>query len=88
MNRRNIVPFIGFLLLAVMLCPSAGSAYYLKMTSPPDVDKSYPNNTCWLATAANMLAGAGYGVSSPITTPQGRAMYIYGQLVEEFGQIE
>jgi hypothetical protein len=36
---------------------------YMKMTPPPDADKAFlaGNNSCYLATAANMLAGAGYG---------------------------
>ena len=36
---------------------------YLKMNPPPDADKPNPANdlSCWLATASNMLAGAGYG---------------------------
>jgi hypothetical protein len=54
--------------------------------SPSDVDKSAHGHgstyTCWLATAANMLAGAGYGTGS---TMQARADNIYNQLVAHFG---
>lgn len=59
---------------------------YMKMDPPPDVDKSAHGHTgtdtCWLATAANMLAGAGYGIGS---TVQARADNIYNQLVAHFG---
>ncbi len=59
---------------------------WLKMDPPPDVDKSAHGHinmgTCWLATAANMLAGAGYGNGA---TVQLRADGIYTQLVAKFG---
>ncbi len=56
---------------------------YLKLKSPADVDKATFGHedqpTCAYATAANMLAGAGYGGSGPI---QARAEKIYGDLAE------
>ena len=59
---------------------------WLKMDPPPDVDKATHGHvgspTCWLATAANMLAGAGYGNG---TTVQQRADSIYTQLVANYG---
>jgi hypothetical protein len=63
---------------------------YIKMTDPPDVDKKAhgdpenENPTCWLAAAANMLAGAGYGTGANV---QARADNIYTQLVNnpDFG---
>lgn len=71
--------------LAVVLGLTAGAwADWQRMANPPDVDKDYPNMTCWLATAANMLAGAGYGVGDPYD-PQARAEAIYQQLVAQFG---
>ena len=55
------------------------------MDPPPDTDKVTPiasnDNSCWLATAANLLAGAGYGNG---TTVQARAKEIYDQLVIQF----
>lgn len=59
----------------------------------PDVDKpGLPNpnpndQSCWLASAANVLAAAGYGspaVGFP-NTPQNRADNIYNQLVAKLG---
>lgn len=59
---------------------------YMKMDPPPDVDKSahghVGTDTCWMATAANMLAGAGYGNGN---TVQARADDIYTQMVNNFG---
>ncbi len=59
---------------------------YMKMDPPPDVDKAshghVGTDTCWQATAANMLAGAGYGSGN---TVQDRADEIYGELVAHFG---
>jgi hypothetical protein len=57
---------------------------YMKMNPPPDADKVFlaGNNSCYLATAANMLAGAGYGNGA---TVQARANDIYGQLIANFG---
>jgi hypothetical protein len=85
--------FILFLLLTFLLVTCTG---YQKMTPPPDVDKGAPaptvpctpgsaivDNSCWLATAANILAGAGYGTGS---TVQQRAEEIYGELVAHFGK--
>jgi len=60
------------------------TANYRKFASPPDVDKAFTanNNSCWLATAANMLAGAGYGTGN---TMQARANNIYNQLTAHYG---
>lgn len=74
-----------FLLLVILLCANA-SANYIKMFPPPDVDKATWGHTgtlsCWLATAANMLAGAGYGVGKSV---QQRADDIYNDLVVHYG---
>ena len=66
----------------------AGSAFADWQRSPAsDVDKEFlwnsvdppsPDNSCWIATAANMLAGAGYGNGATI---QERAEDIYGDLI-------
>lgn len=58
---------------------------YRKMNPPADADKPGgvgTDNSCYLATAANMLAGAGYGDG---TNLQARADDIYGDLTAQFG---
>ncbi len=67
-----------------MILLSFTSCTYMKMSPPPDTDKAFlnNNNSCYLATAANMLAGAGYGNG---TTVQERAEDIYGTLTDHFG---
>lgn len=57
------------------------SCIYMKMKPPADADKPTlaGNNSCWLATASNMLAGAGYGDGNTI---QARADDIYGELTD------
>ncbi len=80
----------SFILTALLLCFCSLSmpvvAEYMKMDPPPDVDKAAHghagSNSCWLATAANMLAGAGYGVG---VTVQQRADNIYNQLAAHYG---
>jgi len=56
----------------------------MKMNPPADADKAFlaGNNSCYLATAANMLAGAGYGNGA---TLQARTDDIYGDLTANFG---
>jgi len=71
--------------VAMLLAPASALCGYRKIDQPPDVDKDFENNTCWLATAANMLAGAGYGHSCGNDSVQVRARYIYDQLVAHFG---
>jgi len=74
--RRVLVCAFVFLATARVFCPP-----YMKMNPPPDVDKTWPianDNSCWMATAANMLAGAGYGDG---TTVQARANDIYQDLI-------
>lgn len=69
--------------LAIAVLLSTACAY-MKMNPPPDADKTFVagNNSCYLATASNMLAGAGYGNG---TTVQTRATGIYNQLITQFG---
>ena len=71
---------IPFVILAVLCGSCCCISVYMKMNPPPDADKAFltGNNSCWLATAANMLAGAGYGTGN---TVQERADEIYGELV-------
>ena len=87
--RANNVPPAAVRLIAVALAIGllhATSPAYLKMDPPPDVNKAAPitfaDNSCWQATAANMLAAAGYGTG---TTVQTRAQGIYNQMTAHFG---
>jgi len=75
--------WIRFAFVGVALSMSNGCAY-MKMNPPPDSDKTFlaGNNSCYLATASNMLAGAGYGNGA---TVQARATDIYGDLIANFG---
>jgi len=72
------------LLASVVLLVVSTSCIYMKMNPPPDADKPSltGNNSCYLATASNMLAGAGYGNG---TTVQARADDIYSQMTNHFG---
>jgi hypothetical protein len=84
--RKSSVIYLVCAVAVIALFVTAGTAAdYMKLNPPPDVDKEFINNSCWLAAAANMLAGADYGYSSGQTDVQLRAEYIYGQLVGEFG---
>ncbi|MBN2291046.1 MAG: PEP-CTERM sorting domain-containing protein [Pirellulales bacterium] len=59
----------------------------------PDVDKNPANapppplvdNSCWMAAASNLLAGAGWGLSTQ--TPQQNADAIYGHMTSHFNII-
>ena len=62
-----------------LCCGPGMAADYLKLIPPPDANKPYTASdaSCWLATAANVLAGAGYGTGA---TVQVRADEIYNEL--------
>lgn len=81
---RKINPYFYVIVLCLSVLSSSALATYMKMDPPPDVDKAFlgGNNSCWLATAANMLAGAGYGNGD---TVQKRADDIYSDLVAHYG---
>jgi hypothetical protein len=70
--------------VAVLLSLTAPAAPaqgpYLKIDPPPDANKQCfgCDASCWLAAAANMLAGAGYG--SDGLSVQDRADEVYQQL--------
>jgi hypothetical protein len=85
-NSRTLGTVILLMLLVFCLAGVAARADWLKMDPPPDVDKKTHGHTnkptCWLATAANMLAGAGYGTGSTVQT---RADAIYNQLITNYG---
>ena len=75
----------------VLTCGLISSAVLgdVVLNPPPDVDKPFVSNpslpndmTCWMATASNMLAGAGYG--SGLST-QARADDIYADMVAQWG---
>ena len=91
-NSRKLI----LCLLTVCVPVFFGSCKYMKMDPPPDVDKGPPapavscsgtgtpvDNSCWMATASNMLAGAGYGTG---TTVQARAEEIYDEMVANYGK--
>ncbi len=64
--------------------PLMSSCGYLSINPPPDAEIAFPegNNASWLTSAANMLAGAGYGEGNNI---QDRAQNIYYDLEAQFG---
>jgi hypothetical protein len=61
--------------------PATPVTPYMKMDPAPDSDKTLPvphgDNSCWIHTASNMLAGAGYGNGS---TVQDRATDIWNDM--------
>jgi len=70
--------------VAGLLLTLCASCIYMKMDPPPDADKNplANNNSCYLATASNMLAGAGYGTGN---TVQARADDIYAGMIAQYG---
>lgn len=89
MNVKSILIALGLLLLCNSLL-LAQLPPYQKIYPAPDTNKvgvppspSIPGDgSCWQATAANMLAGAGYGNGA---TVQARAADIYADLNAQFG---
>jgi hypothetical protein len=85
-SLHSILIYLSTLIVYIAAVSSA-AADYLKMNPPPDVDKIDHNDwnginykpTCWVATAANMLAGAGYGDGN---TVQKRADEIYDEICD------
>ncbi|MBS3771660.1 MAG: hypothetical protein V5A59_09375 [Bacteroidales bacterium] len=79
-GRPEIAAVIPALVMVFLLT----SCIFMKMNPPADADKAFlpGNNTCYLATAANMLAAAGYGDGA---TLQARSEDIYGDLTGQFG---
>jgi hypothetical protein len=66
--------------------PAVPVAPYMKMNPPPDSNKPLPppsnDNSCYMHTAANMLAAAGYGTG---TTVQARVDDIWTDMNAHFG---
>ena len=85
-NKSLVCSTLTLIIFISAIFTVNASADWQKMDPPPDVDKrthGHSNtSTCWLATAANMLAGAGYGTG---VTVQQRADSIYNQLVSAHG---
>jgi hypothetical protein len=80
---RSLALLLVAVVLAILASPALASADWQKMDPPPDVDKPEGHEcTCWLATAANMLAGAGYGDGANV---QQRAVDIYNELFAYWG---
>jgi hypothetical protein len=88
---RGLIGIVCVLTLTLVSCAS-----YMKMDPPADVEKGPPaptapcnpgdaiiDNSCWMATASNMLAGAGYGTGGTI---QARADDIYADMVANYGK--
>jgi hypothetical protein len=73
-------------IILVVLGLASASCTYMKMAPPPDADKAFlpGNDSCYLATASNLLAGAGYGTGD---TVQARTDEIYGEMIAEFGVV-
>lgn len=93
---KNLICSSNFFLLLLIPLLLISCTGYQKMSPPPDLDKGAPaptvpcnpgepivDNSCWLATAANMLAGAGYGTGSTVNQ---RSEEIYAELVNHFGK--
>jgi hypothetical protein len=74
------------LLIVVLAFLTSSCIPYMKMNPPPDSDKPFPvasnDYSCWLHTASNMLAGAGYGNGN---TVQDRANDIWGNMNAHYG---
>lgn len=91
LNQRSFRTVFQLLFLGGLLLVLLGSSCtYMKMLPPADIDKRLPadpatgwDNTCWMATAANMLAGAGYGTG---TTVEARSEDIYADMVAHYGK--
>jgi len=70
-----------FVLTTVLLVAGQVLGDWLMTNNPPDVDKAEHGHgnkpSCWVTSAADMLAGAGYGDGS---TPQQRADEIYNEM--------
>lgn len=82
--NMNRAMFVLPLVMWGVFCADV-DANYMKIDNPPDVDKLDRNgdgiwpddgdNSCWLASAANILGAAGYGNS----------IAIYSELIGNFG---
>ena len=82
----------GFLRIAACTCiclllaaaPAAAQQYDVYKNGVPDVDKPAPDQTCWINSAANVLAGGGWGTGA---NAQARAVGIRSDLTAHFGTV-
>ena len=83
MNMSRVKRLILLSAIAGLCLTTAVFGDWMKVADPPDVDKDEPGEfyDCWLVTAANMLAAAGYGTKS---TVQARAEEIFEQLQDKY----
>jgi hypothetical protein len=79
MSPQRTAVILCALALALFVSQSVALGQYIKHDPPPDANKPVTGAdlSCWLATAANMLAGAGYGTGAD---EQARAEEIYDEL--------
>jgi hypothetical protein len=86
MESRMLTVVVALTVGLCVLTPPA-QAYDVYKNGIPDVDKNpgvpQPDNACWQAAAANVLAGAGWGLAGQ--TPQQNGDAIYAQLNAHFG---
>ncbi len=87
-DLQLLIILVVAIIVAIIAWILSQQQIYMKIDPPPDADKPNPNDpadqSCWQATAANMLAGAGYGNGA---TVQARADDIYGQMKAHFGTV-
>ncbi|UCC31598.1 MAG: hypothetical protein JSU86_04825 [Phycisphaerales bacterium] len=76
MSTLRVNRFLLFLAVVCLCSPATAGEYVKHGPDPPDANKESPgiDLSCWLATAANMLAGADYGTGA---TEQDQADEIY-----------
>ena len=74
-KRIATIMVVGFFLAFVAAPAAANDNYDVYKDGVPDVNKYVVDNSCWLATASNVLGGAGWG----------DAYDIYDDLIDEFG---
>ncbi len=91
--RKNhpVQIFVFMICVVLIFITTSCSCQYQKMNPAPDIDKGPPvppppalDNSCWMATAANILAGVGYGDGN---TVQQRADDIYADMVANYTKV-
>ncbi|MBC8373032.1 MAG: hypothetical protein H8E53_05520, partial [Planctomycetes bacterium] len=83
--RKRIAIWVVSAMVALLACNGVAVAQYdVYSAGVPDVDKPVPgDSSCWIASAANNLAAAGWGSGA---TVQARADNIYtNDLMPHFG---
>ncbi|MBK9632757.1 MAG: hypothetical protein IPO62_17170 [Saprospiraceae bacterium] len=86
MKKLVLQKFATTHFLMILILMTANSCiFYRKINPPADADKPGgvgTDNSCYMATASNMLAGAGYGTGANL---QARADDIYADMIAQFG---